>query len=170
MRTNIVQTAALSHFGLALHVGDVAVPLRLQALALLLAHHRLGLLTLLLRLGQSLLAQLAGQGPGERQAAAIGHVSQLFGTVGGGVGLVDVVEAVVVHLIKAVLQCQHRREAVAPLDLAANVGAPRLAGHAWSHSTRRTFNVNFATIVYQIHMQLSNTALWKHVSLPLCNG
>lgn len=46
--TDLIQTAALSHFGLALHVGDVSVPLRLQALPLLLVNLRLGLLALLL--------------------------------------------------------------------------------------------------------------------------
>lgn len=147
MRADLVRAAALSHFGLALHVGDVSVPLRLQALPPLLVHLRLGLLALLLRLGQSLLAQLAGQRPGERQAAATGHVGQLFGTVGGGVGLVDVMEAVVVHLVEAVLQRQHRREAVAPLDLAADVGTPRLAGHAWNHDTSRIFIFNFPAII-----------------------
>lgn len=125
-----------SHFGLALHVGDVPVPLRLLALSPLGVRLRLGFLALLLRLGQSLLAQLAGQRPGEGQAAATRHVGQLFGTVGGGVGLVDVVEAVVVHLVEAVLQRQDGREAVAPLDLAADVRAPRLARHAWRRNAK----------------------------------
>lgn len=130
-RSNLLRTVKPSHFGLALHVGDVPVPLRLLALSPLGVQLRLGFLALLLRLGQSLLAQLAGQRPGEGQAAATRHVGQLFGTVGGGVGLVDVVEAVVVHLVEAVLQRQDGREAVAPLDLAADVRAPRLARHAW---------------------------------------
>lgn len=61
VRADFIQTVALSHFRLALHVGDVSVPLCLQALPPLLVNLCLGLLALLLRLGQSLLAQLAGQ-------------------------------------------------------------------------------------------------------------
>lgn len=123
----------LSHFRLALDVGNVPVPLSLLALPLLV-QAGLGLLTLLLGLWQSLLAQLAGERPSEGQSAAVGHVGELFGTVRGGVGLVDVVKAVVVHLVEAVLQRQDRGEAVAPLDLAADVGTPRLARHAWTHN------------------------------------
>lgn len=135
-RSNLLRTVKPSHFGLALHVGDVPVPLRLLALSPLGVQLRLGFLALLLRLGQSLLAQLAGQRPGEGQAAATRDVGQLFGTVGGGVGLVDVVEAVVVHLVEAVLQRQDGREAVAPLDLAADVRAPCLARHAWRRNAK----------------------------------
>lgn len=108
------------HFGLALHIGNVPVPLRLLAL-LLVVRAGLGLLTLLLRLWQALLAQLTGQGPGQGQAGAVRHVSQLFGTAAGCVGLVDVVEAVVVHFVEAVLQRQDWGEAVAPLDLTADI-------------------------------------------------
>lgn len=124
---------SLSHFRLALDVGNVPVPLSLLALPLLV-QAGLGLLTLLLGLWQSLLAQLAGERPSEGQAAAVGHIGELFGTVRGCVGFVDVVKAVVVHLVEAVLQRQDRSEAVAPLDLAADVGTPRLARHAWTHN------------------------------------
>lgn len=126
-------TVILSHFGLALCVGNVPVPLGLLALGLAV-QARLGLLALLLGLRQALLAQLAGQRPGDGQAAAAGHVGELFGTVGGCVCFVDVVEAVVVHLVESVLQRQDRREAVAPLDLAADVRTPRLARHPCGHS------------------------------------
>lgn len=120
---------SLSHFGLALHISNVPIPLSLLALVLAL-QLRLGFLSLLLGLGQSLLAQLAAEGPGQGQTAAVGYISELFGTVGRCVGLVDIVETVVVHLVEAILQGQDWREAIAPLDLAADVGAPRLASHA----------------------------------------
>lgn len=126
-------TLSPSHFGLALHVGDVPVPLRLLALSLVV-QAGLGVLALLLGLRQVLLVQLAGQRPGYRQAAAVGHVSELFGTVRWGVRLIDVMEAVVVHLVEAILQRQDRREAVAPLDFSADIRTPRLAGHPWRHT------------------------------------
>lgn len=120
----------LSHFGLVLYVGNVSVPLRLQDLPLVLR----ALLGLLLRHLKPLLAQLAAQRPGEGEAAA--SAKELFGAAAGRVGLVDVVEAVVVHLVEAVLQRQDWHEAVAPLDLTADVGTPRLARHACSHKDR----------------------------------
>lgn len=117
---NLPSFFPLSHFGLTLYVGNVPVPLSLLALPLVV-QAGLGLLTLLLGLWQPLLAQLTGQRPGKGQAGAVGHISKLFGTAGGCVSFVDIVEAVVVHLIEAVLQGQDWCEAVAPLDLIADV-------------------------------------------------
>lgn len=108
------------HFRLTLYIGNVSVSLRLLALPLVV-QSGLCLLTLLLRFWQPLLAQLTGQRPGEGQAGAVGHIGKLFGTAGGCVSFIDIMETVVVHLIEAILQSQDWCEAVAPLDLTADV-------------------------------------------------
>lgn len=121
------------HFRLALQIGNIPVPFG-SLTVLLVLWGGLGLLALLLGLRQPLLAQLAGQRPGEGQSGTVGHVGELFGTAGGRVGFVDLVEAVIVHLVEAVLQGQDWHEAVAPFDLTADVGAPGLTGHPWKHN------------------------------------
>lgn len=114
------------HFGLVLQVGHVSVPFVLVFLVLLL----------LLRFQLGVLVQLAGNRPRQGQFCSAGHLCQLFGTVHGGVGLVGFVEAVVVDLVEAVLQREDGREAIAPEDLARDVGAAGLAGHPCSKHRR----------------------------------
>lgn len=111
----------LLHFRLVLHVGHVSVPLGAAALLLLRVQ----------------LTQFTGHRPAERQTGARRHLRQLSRAAAGGVGLVDLVEAVVVDLVEAVLQRQDGCEAVAPLDLAGHVRAARLTRHSWGDKRHR---------------------------------
>lgn len=107
------------HFGLVLEVGHITIPFCLL----------LEVLFFLFGLQFRMLVEFAGHRPTEGQLCPAGQLSQLFGTEGGGAGLIGLVEAVVVDFIEPVLQRQDRGEPVPPQDLAGDVGAPSLACH-----------------------------------------
>lgn len=107
------------HFGLVLEVGHVTIPFCLL----------LEVLFFLFGLQFRMLVEFAGHRPTEGQLCPAGQLSQLFGTEGGGAGLIGLVEAVVVDFVEPILQRQDWGEPVTPQDLAGDVGAPSLACH-----------------------------------------